>query len=121
MICSKKYPKTFADYEKWFIINYELHFLKVGQTRTGEFYKLPEEMQVGVYLKYFDQYKLVIDLQYGLNGKTYQSQLSNIWGFEPTVCDNKGKKRHNLRVFKTRMEALKSAISQASEIREKEL
>lgn len=95
MIDRTKYPKVAEDFEEWRVLNCPFHG-NIGKY----FHKLRPELQSGAYLRYFDE--CGVSDNYALTAIV----LKNI-----TITEQPN------RITK----ALKSAIIEASDIREKEL
>lgn len=86
-----KYPKAWADFEKWFgEQHYNFAFYYNVNSGEGCFVGLDFEMQLGVYLKYIDEKKLIV-------GEVYPYKLYNF------------------------SDSLKQAIEQAFKTREEQL
>ena len=108
---NKKHPKTAEDFAKWYIEisgNIITNSLKQGLT-YNRFKTLSEEMQTGVYLRYFDKYRIYIEILPPYKETVYKY---TVWSTDL---------RDKYKSCKNRTLALKSAIQKASEIREKQL
>ena len=114
MIDKNKYPKTLEDFKKWFngthqgecdILDNEICYWN----GIGEFTRLPEEMQTGVYLKYFDECKIHVEILPPYKETAYKY---TVWSTDL---------RDKYKSCKTRILAIKSAMQKTSKIREKQL
>lgn len=97
--------KTRQDFEKWAKDkNYEL---RCGDIIWGfypeDFYKMPDSMQFGVLVDYFDSCGIEIDIRYTDYEINYGRNFANDFG------------------FKSRPKAREKAIEKANEIRNKQL
>lgn len=83
-----------------------------------DFYKLPFEMQIGVYLAYYDSLGIGIETLPRTNGQFDWSMTYpfNVGSFEPKNTPMKGNLPYQKEWFKTRNEAYKEAFKKANEI-----
>ncbi len=122
MIDKDKHPKTAEDFEKWVKKTYAEDTL--NDFTVSYIFLFPEEMQAGVYLKYFDEFGIYIDIKYGLYidiNYRFHEEGHKYWGFKASVCDRILEKRIDLDGYNSRLYALQEAIQKAAEIREKQL
>lgn len=105
MIEKTKYPKTARDFEKWYNETYTKFFILLA---SKWFSHLPEEMQVGVYQKYFDEHKINIEPAFIKKGEWY----CRIWVDPNSSCT---------KYYNDRIPAIIAAIPRAAAVREKQL
>ena len=119
MIDKNKYSKTAEDFEKWLNKQYILWNVNPKgeiyyEHDTGGCLYLEDEMQASVYLKYFDECGIYIDID-----SESICENSDHWTF--TIDQNEFGHDGNDKTYNSRLSAFKSAIQNASIIREKQL
>tara|TARA_R110000782_G_scaffold229929_1_gene316248 strand:+ start:593 stop:937 length:345 start_codon:yes stop_codon:yes gene_type:complete len=98
------------EFKKWLNINYKdfgvvPYSIDVYWSVCDLLYKLPQSMQYGVYVDFFDSVGIYISLDW------YKSIIKDSEYFETDINNHIDSKR-----FKTRPEARKSAIEKANEL-----
>ena len=88
--------KCKEDFEKWYELNYETIGLR--SFYLAEFYELPETMQYGVYVDFFDSVEIYMEII--KDGIYFESYVNDEW----------------LNTPKTRSETRTAAIEKANEI-----
>ena len=87
------------DFEEWFLLNNGL--ISLSETYLEEFNEYPENMKIGVYVDFFDENKIHLDVVKSLfSDNLYLSSVNDLEGIH---C-------------KTLQEARKAAINKANEI-----
>lgn len=128
MIDKTKYPKTAEDFEKWlksWITSVEIEATKFIFNFKGNvdvikfFYSLPEEMQAGCYLSYFDGCKIRIRMNRP-DHFLWSVERHDDWGYIAEGIEGECL-FYNTKNENSRISAIKEAIKKASEIREKQL
>jgi len=100
--------KCKTDFEKWFIDKYDSDKVHETIMLITEFYNLPQSMQFGVLVEFFDSVGIYVNDQYGYIVKTtYSFKIVN--KKTETILNYKSE-------FKTRQEARQKAILKANKI-----
>ncbi|NQY41970.1 MAG: hypothetical protein HRT87_01285 [Legionellales bacterium] len=101
--------KNKIEFEKWYYKN-------IGFIPKCGFYELPFEMQVGVYIAFFDSvgFNIGVDRDYDFVNECHTDKWDSGFLFEGNYQTVKG-------YFNSRPEAQKEAIKQADELRNKQL
>lgn len=93
--------KNKEQFEKWFVKNYDTEFMPDNEfSRYIWFIKQPFEMQIGVYLAYYDSLNVYIEI----------CKTRKYWYF---MINDSSDEYDNNNSFKTRNEALKEAFKKA--------
>ncbi len=113
----QQYSKAWADFMRWLLMS-ETAWVDIDSmegfnvNHKDIFIQLPFEMQLGVYLKYLDEYKIILNLGYSNYHKHY----------DYTICNNgewiDARPKH---AIADRNIGAMEAIEKAFQIREKQL
>lgn len=101
--------KNKVQFEEWFL-NKEHDFVEDQEYwHFGIFYNLPFEMQIGVYLAYYDSLGINIDVMLIFAASSYSWEVENITG-------ELGQMSEHCAGFNSRNEAYKEAFKQADKL-----
>jgi hypothetical protein len=119
--------KNKQQFEKWYNVKFRLdlissinsnNYIVSTSPSIDSFYKLPFEMQIGVYLAYYDSLGIIIDIEADLyNDKNVFLYIWHINSFFEWDCSS----HNDIPPFKTRNEAYKEAFKKADELINKQL